>query len=125
MLAERGQCLAFEPPDLTALLDVKSVMSGEGDLFARARAGESAGQQSAKTPPSKAPLSTLGGMVATGLSGPRRPKAGAVRDHVLGIAGASGRGEFFMAGGKVVKNVTGLRPAETAHRLLRHARCAH
>jgi glycolate oxidase FAD binding subunit len=30
-----------------------------------------------------------------------------VRDHVLGIAAASGRGEFFMAGGKVVKNVTG------------------
>ncbi len=46
-------------------------------------------------------------MVATGLSGPRRPKAGAVRDHVLGIAAVSGRGEFFMAGGKVVKNVTG------------------
>jgi glycolate oxidase FAD binding subunit len=79
LLAARGQCLAFEPPDFTALLSREPI-------------------------PDKP---TLGGMVATGLSGPRRPKAGAVRDHVLGIAAASGRGEFFMAGGKVVKNVTG------------------
>jgi len=50
---------------------------------------------------------TLGGTVAVGLSGPRRFKAGAVRDHVLGIAAVSGRGEAFIAGGKVVKNVTG------------------
>ncbi len=76
LLAGRGQCLAFEPPDFSALLGV-----------------EDGG--------------TLGGMVGTGLSGPRRPKSGAVRDHVLGVAAASGRGEFFMAGGKVVKNVTG------------------
>jgi glycolate oxidase FAD binding subunit len=50
---------------------------------------------------------TLGGTVAVGLSGPRRFKAGAVRDHVLGTAAVSGRGEAFVAGGKVVKNVTG------------------
>ena len=50
---------------------------------------------------------TLGGTVAIGYSGPRRPKSGAVRDHLLGLTAVSGRGEFFKAGGKVVKNVTG------------------
>lgn len=50
---------------------------------------------------------TIGGVVAAGTSGPRRPFAGGVRDHVLGIEGVSGRGEAFKAGGRVVKNVTG------------------
>ncbi len=50
---------------------------------------------------------TLAGTLCCGLSGPRRLKAGAVRDHVLGVAGVSGRGEAFKAGARVVKNVTG------------------
>ncbi|WP_395682690.1 glycolate oxidase subunit GlcE [Inquilinus sp.] len=76
-LAERGQALAFEPADLGPLY---GGLAGAG---------------------------TLGGVVGCNLSGPRRIKAGAARDHVLGIEAVSGRGQAFKSGGRVVKNVTG------------------
>ena len=76
-LAENEQELPFEPVDLAPLLGY-----GRGD-------------------------GTIGGVIATNISGSRRILKGAARDHVLGIRAVNGRGEVIKAGGRVMKNVTG------------------
>ena len=50
---------------------------------------------------------TLGGVIATNTSGPRRYGCGTIRDYVIGISAVDGRGVTFKAGGRVVKNVAG------------------
>ena len=65
------------------------------------------GQRLAFEPPRFGPASTIGGVVAAGLSGPRRPFAGAVRDCVLGATILDGAGRRLRFGGQVFKNVAG------------------
>jgi glycolate oxidase FAD binding subunit len=64
-------------------------------------------QMLAFEPPRFGDGATLGGVVAAGLSGPRRAAAGAVRDFVLGVRMMDGRGDELAFGGRVMKNVAG------------------
>lgn len=64
-------------------------------------------QMLAFEPPAFGERATLGGVVACGLSGPRRPYTGAVRDFVLGVKCLNGKGEILTFGGQVMKNVAG------------------
>jgi len=66
-----------------------------------------AGQMLAFEPPRFGGAATLGGCIAAGLSGPRRPYAGAARDLMLGVRLLDGRGEDIAFGGRVMKNVAG------------------
>lgn len=65
------------------------------------------GQALAFEPPRFAEGGTVGGMVASGLSGPSRAAVGSVRDHLLGASLLDGRGELLQFGGQVIKNVAG------------------
>jgi glycolate oxidase FAD binding subunit len=65
------------------------------------------GQMLAFEPPHYAGNATLGGSIASGLSGPRRPYAGAARDFVLGVRIIDGTGQPLRFGGQVIKNVAG------------------
>ncbi|MCG6889002.1 MAG: glycolate oxidase subunit GlcE [Gammaproteobacteria bacterium] len=58
-------------------------------------------------PPHFAPAATIGGMVASGLAGPRRGFTGSIRDFVLGAKLLDGRGDVLQFGGRVIKNVAG------------------
>lgn len=64
-------------------------------------------QMLAFEPPLFGPNATVGGMLACGISGPRRAYAAAIKDHVLGVTLLNGRAEILRFGAKVIKNVAG------------------
>ena len=91
-LAEKGQCLPFEPPRFAA------GGNGSGTVAA------AGGIPFEEMPPAGG---TVGGMVAAGLAGPARATVGGVRDYVLGAKLLNGRAELLGFGGTVMKNVAG------------------
>jgi glycolate oxidase FAD binding subunit len=91
----------YSPPELvlsaragTPLAEIEQTLAAERQMLAF-------------EPPAFGTTATLGGTIAAGLSGPRRPWSGAARDFVLGINCINGHGEYLRFGGRVMKNVAG------------------
>ncbi len=91
----------YEPSEL-----VVTVLTGT-PLRELERALAASHQHLAFEPPHFGAGTTVGGMLASGLSGPARATAGAVRDFVLGARLINGLGEHLTFGGQVIKNVAG------------------
>jgi glycolate oxidase FAD binding subunit len=93
--------ISYEPSELvvtvrggTSLAELETLLAGQGQCLPF-------------EPPHFGPSATVGGMVASGLSGPARASAGAVRDFLLGVVLLNGKGESLTFGGQVMKNVAG------------------
>jgi glycolate oxidase FAD binding subunit len=103
VLDTRGHAgiVAYEPTELyvtarcgTPLAELEAALAAQGQMLAF-------------EPPHFADNATVGGMVAAGVSGPRRATVGAVRDFVLGVRLMDGQGRQLKFGGEVMKNVAG------------------
>ena len=93
--------IAYEPTELV-------IVARCGTPLAEIEAAlDERNQMLAFEPPHFGPGSTIGGVVAAGLSGPRRQSVGAVRDFVLGVTLMDGKGDVLKFGGQVMKNVAG------------------
>ncbi|MDI9334031.1 MAG: glycolate oxidase subunit GlcE [Cytophagales bacterium] len=90
-LLEKNQYLPFEPPQFLSVRAEPALVSGSTSTSSVRTDGGS----------------TVGGMVASGLSGAARASSGSVRDHILGIQLVSGAGDVLNFGGTVMKNVAG------------------
>lgn len=98
--AYRG-IIAYDPTELvitarcgTPLAEIDATLAAQNQMLAF-------------EPPHFGPAATIGGMVASGLSGPRRQAVGALRDFVLGAVLLDGKGDTLHFGGQVMKNVAG------------------
>jgi len=96
----------YEPSELvitvgagTLLCDLEKILAAQGQCLAFEPPVFGADRANSQA--------TVGGMVASGLSGPARASVGAVRDFVLGLKFINGRGEHLTFGGQVMKNVAG------------------
>lgn len=100
-LSTHSGIVSYEPKELvitalsgTPLAEIEAALAGQGQMLPF-------------DPPHFGPAATLGGTIACGLSGPRRPYCGSARDFVLGVRLLNGRGEILRFGGEVMKNVAG------------------
>ena len=99
-LSGLNRVVDYTPRDMTILVETGIRMSGLAALLA-------AENQQLPIDVPRAADATLGGVVATNWTGPRRCGYGTIRDFVIGIHAVDGRGIPFQGGGRVVKNVAG------------------
>lgn len=100
-LSAHAGVISYEPSELvvtvrggTPLAELEALLAGQGQCLPF-------------EPPHFGANATVGGMVASGLSGPARASSGAVRDYLLGVVLLNGKGESLTFGGQVMKNVAG------------------
>ncbi len=100
-LDTHSDMVAYEPSELfitaragTPMAEIEAMLANHNQMLAC-------------EPPHFGSSATLGGTVACGFSGPRRPYAGSLRDHMLGVKIINGEGEILQFGGRVMKNVAG------------------
>ncbi|RAU17868.1 glycolate oxidase subunit GlcE [Nitrincola tibetensis] len=93
--------VSYDPTELVVTVRAGTLLSELETIL------DEKGQMLAFEPPHFGEQATVGGMVATGLAGPRRPWSGSVRDFVLGTKVITGQGKLLRFGGEVMKNVAG------------------
>lgn len=100
-LSEHSGVIAYEPSELyitaragTPTAEIEALLATHNQMLAC-------------EPPHFGEKATLGGTVACGFPGSRRPFAGSVRDHILGVHIINGAGDILQFGGQVMKNVAG------------------
>ena len=93
--------VSYDPTELVITARAGTTLREIGKALAEKQ------QMLAFEPPRFDGLATVGGIVASGLSGPRRQAVGSVRDFVLGASLMDGKGEVLNFGGQVMKNVAG------------------
>ena len=101
IMTEYQGIINYEPSELVITARAGTPLKEIEQLLAQQ------GQMLGFEPPQFSDHATLGGTIACGLSGPRRPYAGAVRDFVLGVTLINGQGQRLKFGGQVMKNVAG------------------
>lgn len=100
-VAEHTGIVTYEPTELIITVRSGTLLS---EVESTLREND---QMLAFEPPGFGDGATMGGTVACGFSGPRRPYTGSARDFVLGLRIVNGKGEDLSFGGQVMKNVAG------------------
>ena len=100
-LSQLHQIIAYEPRDLTISVQA-------GITYAELSRALTPNRQMIPLDPPFSEKATIGGIVASNSSGPRRRLYGTARDLVIGMKFATLEGKLIQSGGMVVKNVAGL-----------------